>query len=138
MAEATNVLPGTIPGYSASAEISSSKQGATTVDRAKEMLSTIFSFAYFGYYLMAASVLLPGTGVWVFITKNKIHSVEEFTGLAMIGLFIFVTMATIGLIVLGSKGELQIDSTFLKYMAGATVAEVAGMCAIIIKAYFSK
>ena len=93
-------------------------------------------FAYFGYVIMGAAFVLPFVGVWTFIAKNHLNTPEEFVSLTVISLFIFVTMSTIGLIVLGSSGELQISEAFLKWLAGATIAEVAGMCGIIIKAYF--
>jgi len=93
--------------------------------------------ALVGYIILGASILVPFAGVWVFIQDNKLRTAQDFTALTMVGLFIFVTMATIGLIVLSSNKTLSIDPAFLKYLAGATIAEVAGMCTIIVKAYFS-
>ncbi|MEG9437209.1 hypothetical protein JAO29_13705 [Edaphobacter sp. HDX4] len=89
-----------------------------------------------GYFLMVASVLIPTIGVWVFIATNRLSTPQQFVGLTMVALFIFVTVATIGLIVLAAIKAIQLDSGFLKWLGGATVAEVAGICTIIVKAYF--
>jgi hypothetical protein len=93
-------------------------------------------FATFGYIVMAAAFVLPFIGVFFFMFHNGITRPEDFISLTLVCLFIFVTMSTVGLIVLASSGELQMDPSFLKWLAGATIAEVAGMCTIILKSYF--
>jgi hypothetical protein len=95
-------------------------------------------FRYFGYLVMAASVIIPGAGVWSFISRNHLNDPKDFAGLTMITLFIFVTMSTIGLIVLSASNAIALDVSFLKWLGGATVAEVAGICTIIVKAYFNE
>ena len=90
-----------------------------------------------GYCLMAVSVLVPTVGVWVFIVQNRIGTPQEFVGLTMVALFMFVTVSTMGLIVLASDGALKLDPSFLKWLGGVTIAEVAGICTLIVKAYFS-
>jgi hypothetical protein len=90
-----------------------------------------------GYLLMALAVVLPAAGVWAFIANNRLSNPKDFAGLTMISLFIFVTMSTMGLIILASSKAIELEAGFLRWLAGATVAEVAGISAIIVKAYFS-
>lgn len=92
---------------------------------------------YLGYYLMIVSVVVPTIGAWVFIAQNRLDTPQEFTGMTMVALFMFVTVSTVGLIVLAASKEIELDPSFLKWLAGATIAEVAGICTIIVKAYFN-
>jgi hypothetical protein len=117
----------TIPGITEPSTISLQKADASAPPS---------KFGYFGYLIMGAAFIMPFVGIWTFISLNKISRPDEFMAVTMMGLFIFVTMSTVGLIVLASSGELNIDTAFLKWLAGATIAEVAGMCTIIVRAYF--
>lgn len=111
--------------------------GARTENQSLLTTLATTKFGYFGYVIMAAAFVLPFCGVSFFMFWNHIGDPKVFVSLAMICLFVFVTMSTIGLIVLGSAGELNISEDFLKWLAGATIAEVAGIVLIIVKAYFA-
>ncbi len=91
-----------------------------------------------GYVFMIASVAASLGGAWVFISTNKKSNPKDFVGVTMVALFIFVTTATVGLIVLSTCDPpvMKIDSWLVKGLMAATVAEVAGICTLIVKAYF--
>jgi hypothetical protein len=93
-----------------------------------------------GYIFMIAGVFASLGGGWSFIAFNKKSDPKEFIGITMVALFIFVTTSTMGLIVLATCNPPQItlDASFLKWLGGATIAEVAGIVTLIVKAYFTK
>ena len=89
-----------------------------------------------GYFLMGAAVLIPTAGVSVFLVRNGLGDPKDFISLALVALFMFVTVSTMGLIVLASSKAIELEPGFLRWLAGATIAEVAGMCTLILKALY--
>jgi hypothetical protein len=51
---------------------------------------------------------------------------------------VLATTTTFAIILLWGSGQLTLDVAFVKWLGGATVAEVAGILMIIVNFYFAK
>ena len=86
--------------------------------------------------VMLVVALIPSGGVMVFIGKNRISDAAVFIALTIVCIFAFVTVCTMGLIVLNAASVIELDKDFMRWLGGATVGEVAGMLLIVVRYYF--
>jgi hypothetical protein len=72
----------------------------------------------------------------VFMMSNKINDLRTWLALALTGTFIVLCVGTFSLIIGSGNGTMTFDATFLKYLGGVTIAEVAGIVAIVFNFFF--
>jgi hypothetical protein len=83
------------------------------------------------------ALILAGNGA-VFIASNKISDPKVFIAITLTSLFVLATTSTMAIIILWGAKLLTLDQAFVKWLGGATVAEVAGILTIIINYYFKE
>jgi hypothetical protein len=94
-------------------------------------------FTYWLALLLVGAVLFILTvGVAFFILRNHIRDPKVFIGMTLTSLFILATTTTLGIIILWGAGVLKYEASFMNWLGGATVAEVAGILTIIVNFYF--
>jgi hypothetical protein len=86
--------------------------------------------------LVGAVLFILTAGVSYFILRNHIRDPKVFIGMTLTSLFILATTTTLGIIILWGAGVLKYEASFMNWLGGATVAEVAGILTIIVNFYF--
>jgi len=86
--------------------------------------------------LIGAVLFILTAGCAFFIARNHISDPKVFIGITLTCLFILATTTTLGIIILWGARILAYDSSFMNWLGGATVAEVAGILTIIVNFYF--
>jgi hypothetical protein len=88
--------------------------------------------------LIGVVLLILALNGFVFISKNKISDPKDFIAITLTSLFVLTTTSTLAIIILWGAKLLTLDTAFVKWLGGATVAEVAGILTIIVNYYFKK
>ena len=86
--------------------------------------------------LVGAVLFILTAGVSYFILRNHIRDPKVFIGMTLTSLFILATTTTLGIIILWGAKVLTYEASFMNWLGGATVAEVAGILTIIVNFYF--
>jgi hypothetical protein len=86
--------------------------------------------------LVGAVLFILTAGCAFFIARNHISDPKVFIGITLTCLFILATTTTLGIIILWGAKVLAFDTSFMNWLGGATVAEVAGILTIIVNFYF--
>jgi hypothetical protein len=86
--------------------------------------------------LIGAVLFILTAGCAFFIARNHISDPKVFIGITLTSLFVLATTTTLGIIILWGARILTFDATFMNWLGGATVAEVAGILTIIVNFYF--
>ena len=95
------------------------------------------AFTYWLALLLVGAVLFILTaGCAFFIARNHISDPKVFIGITLTSLFVLATTTTLGIIILWGAKVLAFDASFMNWLGGATVAEVAGILTIIVNFYF--
>jgi hypothetical protein len=95
------------------------------------------TFTYWLAFILVAVVLFILTfGGAYFIARNHIHDPRVFIGITLTSLFVLATTTTLGIIILWGAKVLTFDTSFMNWLGGATVAEVAGILTVIVNFYF--
>ena len=88
--------------------------------------------------LIGVVLMILAANGFVFIASNKISDPKDFIAITLTSLFVLTTTSTLAIIILWGASLLKLDLGFVKWLGGATVAEVAGILSIIINYYFKK
>jgi len=88
--------------------------------------------------LIGVVLMILAANGFVFIASNKISDPKDFIAITLTSLFVLTTTSTLAIIILWGASLLKLDLGFVKWLGGATVAEVAGILTIIINYYFKK
>jgi hypothetical protein len=86
--------------------------------------------------LIGAVLVILAINGFVFISQNKISDPRDFIALTLTSLFVLATTSTLAIIILWGAKLLAFPDSFMQWLGGATVAEVAGILTIIINYYF--
>lgn len=90
----------------------------------------------FPYILTSLAFIIVTFFSAMFMMSNKISDLRTWLALALTGTFIVLCIGTFSLIVANGNGTMTFDQTFLKYLGGVTIAEVAGIVAIVFNFFF--
>lgn len=86
--------------------------------------------------LVCVVLFILTAGGAYFIARNHIQDPKVFIGITLTSLFVLATTTTLGIIILWGAKVLTFDTSFMNWLGGATVAEVAGILTIIVNFYF--
>jgi hypothetical protein len=95
-------------------------------------------FHWLAIVLIGVVLVILAANGFVFIALNHISDPKDFIALTLTSLFVLTTTSTLAIIILWGAQLLKLDTAFVKWLGGATVAEVAGILTIIINYYFKK
>lgn len=88
------------------------------------------------YALIFGTFAVLAAGSWVFLSKNNISDPRIFIAVGVTATFIFATLATFSLILGAATGHFTLDNTFMRWLGGATIGEIATMLSVILGWYF--
>jgi hypothetical protein len=91
----------------------------------------------FPYLLTAAAFLIVTVFSAVFMLSNSISDLRTWLALALTDTFIVCCVATVSLIIGNGNGTMKFADSFLKWLGGATIAEVAGIVLIVFRFFFN-
>jgi hypothetical protein len=83
-----------------------------------------------GLGLLAFAVAIPIAAI---LWWGRPSTFAEFTSLIFLGIYMFVVIATFAIIILWGLGRLDIPESFMKWLGGATIGEVAGLLLFVVK-----
>jgi hypothetical protein len=86
--------------------------------------------------LIVAVLFILTAGCAFFIARNHISDPKVFISITLTSLFVLATTTTLGIIILWGAQKLIFEASFMNWLGGATVAEVAGILTIIVNFYF--
>ena len=98
---------------------------------------TISGWHWVAYSLIIIVLLILAANGFLFIFWNHISDPRVFISITLTSLFVLATTTTLAIIFLWGAKILDFDPSFVHWLGGATVAEVAGILAIIINFYFA-
>lgn len=87
-----------------------------------------------GLGLLVLAILIPvlALGWW-----GRPATFAEFTSMIFLGIYMFAVIATFAIIILWGLGRLDIPDSFMKWLGGATIGEIVGLLAYVLKQIFS-
>jgi hypothetical protein len=91
----------------------------------------------FPYALTSAAFLIVTVFSAVFMLSNKIADLRTWLALALTATFIVCCIATLALIIGTGNGTMTFDASLLRWLGGATIAEVAGIVLIVYRFFFA-
>ena len=101
-------------------------------------ITPVTGWHWVGYSLVIGVLLILAlSGAW-FVYSNHISDPRVFIAIMLTSLFVLATTTTLAIIFLWGAKVLDLDKTFMNWLGGATVAEVAGILTIIVNFYFAK
>jgi hypothetical protein len=93
---------------------------------------TVFPYVLTSFALLVVTIFSAD-----FMMSNKISDLRTWLALALTGTFIVCCVATMSLIIGSGNGTMTFDPSFLKWLGGATIAEVAGIVLIVFHFFFA-
>ena len=90
----------------------------------------------FPYFLTGAAFLVVTIFSAYFMMSNKIADLRTWLALALTATFIVCCIGTLALIIGIGNETMKIDVTLLRWLGGATIAEVAGIVLIVFQFFF--
>lgn len=78
---------------------------------------------------------LPLIVGWLFLRQRQFN-LQEFVAVSIFGIYAFAVIVTFAIILLWGFKRLELSEAFVKWLGGATVAEVAGMVLCVVKYLF--
>jgi hypothetical protein len=91
----------------------------------------------FPYILTSAAFVIVTVCSAVFMTSNKISDLRTWLALALTATFIVCCIATLALVIGYGNGTMKFEESLLKWLGGATIAEVAGIVLIVFRFFFN-
>jgi hypothetical protein len=91
----------------------------------------------FPYFLIAFTVIIVTVFSAVFMMLNKIDDLRTWLALALTDTFVICTITTLALIIAAGTNAMTFEAGFLRWLGGATIAEVAGIVAIVFRFFFT-
>lgn len=92
----------------------------------------------FPYLLTIATFAIVTIYSAVFMLSNKINDLRTWLALALTDTFIVCCVGTLALIIGYGSETMRFQETFLKYLGGVTIAEVAGIVLIVFNFFFKQ
>jgi hypothetical protein len=92
--------------------------------------------AAFPYALIAVTLIIVTVFSAVFMMSNKIDDLRTWLALALTATFILLCVGTFSLIIAYGNATMTFNTTFLQYLGGVTIAEVAGIVVIVFNFFF--
>jgi hypothetical protein len=86
-----------------------------------------------GLGLLVLAVVIP---ILMALWWGRPSTFAELTSLVFLGIYIFAVIATFSIILLWGLGRLEIPDSFMKWLGGATIGEVAGLLLYVLKQVF--
>jgi hypothetical protein len=62
---------------------------------------------------------------------------DNFIALTFLGTYVFAVIETFAVILLWGLGRLSLPSTFVPWLGGATIGEIAGLLLLVVKKVFA-
>ncbi len=93
---------------------------------------------WLGFILIGVVLIILAANGFIFMWTTKATDPGVFIAITLTSLFVLATTTTFAIILLWGSGQLTLDVAFVKWLGGATVAEVAGILTIIVNFYFAK
>ncbi|HKZ03120.1 MAG TPA: hypothetical protein VJ180_12820 [Pyrinomonadaceae bacterium] len=87
-----------------------------------------------GLALLAFAVLIP---ILAALWWGRPGTFAEFTSVIFLGIYMFAVISTFAIVVLWGLGRLDITESFMKWLGVATIGEVAGLLAYVLKQIFA-
>ncbi|GAC1418675.1 MAG: hypothetical protein NVSMB62_10640 [Acidobacteriaceae bacterium] len=91
----------------------------------------------FPFLLISFTVLVVTLFSAIFMMSNKIDDLRTWLALALTDTFIVCTLTTLALIIAAGTDTMEFKEDFLRWLGGATVAEVAGIVLIVFRFFFT-
>jgi len=91
----------------------------------------------FPYILTLSAFVVVTVFSAVFMMSNKISDLRTWLALALTDTFIVCCIATMSIIIAAGNKTMSFEYSFLRWLGGATIAEVAGIVLIVYKFFFS-
>lgn len=76
--------------------------------------------------------MLPLLAIWILV-RSMPFEIHNFIALTLVGTFLFVVVETFAVIILWGFRQIDLPQTFVRWLGGATIAEVAILLAIVVK-----
>lgn len=90
----------------------------------------------FPYLLTSAAFVVVTVCSAVFMMSNRISDLRTWLALALTATFIVCCIGTLALIIGIGNETMRIDVSLLRWLGGATIAEVAGIVLIVFQFFF--
>ena len=91
----------------------------------------------FPYVLTAVAFLVVTTFSAFFMISNRISDLRTWLALSLTATFIVCCIATLALIIGSGNGTMTFEPSLLRWLGGATIAEVAGIVLIVYRFFFT-
>jgi len=91
----------------------------------------------FPYLLTVSSLIIVTVFSAIFMMSNKINDLRTWLALALTGTFIVLCVGTFSLIIASGGRTMTFQPDFLKWLGGATIAEVEGIVLIVFRFFFT-
>lgn len=99
--------------------------------------AVISPWHWVGYALIIVVLVILAANGFLFIFWNHISDPKVFIAITLMSLFVLATTTTLAIIFLWGAGILKFESSFINWLGGVTIAEVAGILTIIVNFYFA-
>lgn len=87
-----------------------------------------------GLGLLGFSLLIP---ILSFLWWGRPATFAEFVSMIFLGIYMFAVIATFAIIILWGLGRLDIPDSFMKWLGMATIGEIVGLLAYVLKQVFN-
>lgn len=91
----------------------------------------------FPYLLTTSAFVIVTVFSAVFMLSNHITDLRTWLALALTATFIVCCIATLAILIGSSNGTMKIEESLLRWLGGATIAEVAGIVLIVFRFFFA-
>jgi hypothetical protein len=123
------------PAPSPPASSNESSHDVATIDSWDSNRAKAFK-TLFPYILTSLTFVIVTVFSAIFMMTNKINDLRTWLALALTATFIVLCMGTFSLIIANGNRTMTFDKTFLQYLGGVTIAEVAGIVVIVFNFFF--
>jgi len=97
-----------------------------------ETFKLLFPYCMIGFALVVVTVFSA-----IFMLSNKIADLRTWLALSLTATFIACCIATMAVIIGNGNGTMKFEASLLKWLGGATIAEVAGIVIIVFRFFFN-
>lgn len=92
----------------------------------------LFPFLLIGFTVFVVTIFSA-----YFMMSNRINDLRTWLALALTDTFVVCTLTTLALIIAAGTKQMNFEEGFLKWLGGATIAEVAGIVLIVFRFFFA-
>lgn len=97
-----------------------------------EKFIRLFPFLLIGFTVLVVTIFSA-----IFMMSNKIDDLRTWLALALTDTFVVCTLTTLALIIAAGTNTMTFNEDFLRWLGGATIAEVAGIVLIVFRFFFT-